>query len=229
MIDRSEIEPEEVSGDQPFRYRKRRGRLRSPRWGEVQGWRKRWTVEKVLAVLDFLGRQEPAEVIGQATGFETVTVTMDGGESKQVPDLRGLDLAPLPREQRQLSAQPSANTTSLDLSYAKLEGARLTDLDLSAANLFRAKLRKATLRRVNLTDASLNKAHLEDADLRDAVLDGTHMGHIRYTHDGFWWRGTVLMETHLERALYVDPLLERYSKNQYFLYVLKYRNRKNII
>lgn len=226
---RSKIEPEHISGDQAFRYRKRRGRLRSPRWKEVKNWRKRWTTEKVLAVLDLLGRQESAETVGEATDFGTLLVTMDGGKEKQVPDLRGLDLALLPREQRRLGSQPGANSTPLDLSYARLEGARLTDLDLSDANLYRAQLQKATLRRVNFTGVSLNKAHLEDADLRDAIFVRTHLGHIRYTQDGFWWRGTIMMETHLDRALYVDPLLERYAKDQYFLYVLKYRNRRNII
>ena len=53
------------------------------------------------------------------------------------------------------------------------------------------------------------------------------MGFIRYTEDSFIWRGTVLMETHLNRAFYVDPLLERYAKDQYYLYALKYHNRKN--
>ena len=35
------------------------------------------------------------------------------------------------------------------------------------------------------------------------------------------------METHLGFARYVDPGLERCAKDQYYLYVLKYRNRRN--
>lgn len=35
------------------------------------------------------------------------------------------------------------------------------------------------------------------------------------------------METHLGHARYVDPVLERCAKDQYYLYVLKYRNRRN--
>jgi hypothetical protein len=144
-----------------------------------------------------------------------------------VADLRGLDLALLPPGERKIEFSVEQFAKGLDMSFARLEGARLTGLNLSYANLARARLQKATLRRVNFTSANLNKAHLEDADLRDAILEKAHLGHIRYTEDGFWWRGTVLMEARMENALYVDPLLERCAKDQYYLYVLKYRNSAN--
>lgn len=228
MMYQPDLESEYVTGDQPFSYRKRRGRLRRPKWRQVEGWRSRWTAEKVSTVLNMIGRGSCAEAIGETTGFGTFTIQIDQGGTKEIPDLRGLDLALLPPESRRIAIdRESQDKPQLDLSYAKLEGCRLTGLNLSRANLFRAQLQKATLRRVNFTDATLTKAHLEDADLRDAILDGAHMGHIRYTEDTFWWRGTVLREIHLGRALYVDPVLERCAKDQYYLYVLKYRNRRN--
>ncbi len=147
----------------------------------------------------------------------------------KVADLRGLDLALLHPSERKIpmSLESVSKGLGLDLSFARLEGARLTGLDLSYANLTRSQLQKATLRRVNFTGATLTKAHLEDADLRDALLEKARLGNIRYTEDGFWWRGTVFMEALLTDALYVDPLMERCVKDQYFLYVLKYRNRAN--
>jgi hypothetical protein len=132
-------------------------------------------------------------------------------------------------ESRRIPTPEHREQSVLDLSHSHLEGARLVDLDLSNANLSRAQLQKATLRRTNFTGAILTKAHLQDADLRDAVLDDAHLGHIRYTEDSFWWRGTVLMETHLGHARYVDPVLDRCAKDQYYLYVLKYRNRRNLL
>lgn len=218
--------PESLTGDQPFRYRKRRGPRRYPSWSDVEGWRKRWTREMVAEVLRLLAVRASPEEIGKASGFGTLDVEGVHDPPRRVPDLRGLDLALLPSNERRLDSLPGLNDR-LNLSYARLEGARLTDLDLTGANLSRAQLQKATLRRTKFTGALLTKAHLEDADLRDAVLDNTHLGHIRYTEDSFLFRGTVLMETHLTRALYVDPLLERYARDQYYLYVLKYRNRYN--
>ncbi len=225
-----DLSSEYVTGDQAFTYRKRRGGRRDPSWPDVEGWHRRWTPEKVATVLELLGRRESPEIVGEKSGFATLVVTDDHGRTRHVPDLRGLDLALLPPERRRLETTTSSETSqAVDLSYGRLEGARLTDLDLSNANLFRARLQKATLRRTNFKGAILTKAHLEDADLRDAVLDDTHLGHIRYTEDGFWWRGTVLMETHLGRARYVDPVLDRCAKDQYYLYVLKYRNRRNVL
>lgn len=224
-----DLESEYVTGDQPFSYRKRRGRLRQPKWRQVEGWRRRWTAEKVLAIIAMLGQGASAEAIGEATGFGTLAVEIDEGASKNVPDLRGLDLALIPPENRQIGSAKKGFNRQLDLSYARLDGSRLTGLDLSYANLARVRLQKATLRGVNFTGAVLTKAQLEDADLRDAVFDSARMGHIRYTEDGFWWRGTVLMEAHFENALYIDPLLERCVKDQYYLYVLKYKNRKNYV
>jgi len=223
-----DLDSEYVTGDQSFSYRKKRGPWRYPKWCQVEMWRKRWTTEKVTTVLDMLGHHAPVEDIGKETGFSTLSVNDDQGRVRHVPDLRGLDLALLPPENRRLGGDPDSRAArSLDLSYAMLEGSRLTDLDLRHANLFRTRFQKATLRRTNFTGALLTKAHIEDADLRDAVLDDAHLGHIRYTEDSFWWRGTILMETHLGRAFYVDPLLERYARDQYYLYVLKYRNRRN--
>lgn len=222
------LNSEYVTGDQPFNYRKRRGLFRYPKWSQVENWRNRWTPEKVVCVLDMLGCKASAEDIGSAIGFGTLSVTIDNGDIKKVPDLRGLDLILIPPGRRVL-ARSSELSRQLDLSYARLEGARLTGLDLSHANLFRAQLQKATLRRVNFTESSLIKTHLEDADLRDAVFDGANLGFIRYTEDGFWRRGTILREALIEKALYVDPLLERCAKDQYYLYVLKYRNRRNIL
>lgn len=225
---RPDLTSEYVTGDQSLTYRKRRGGRRPPSWRDVEAWRERWTPENVAAVLELLGRQASVGAIGDKTGFGTLLVTDEHGRTKHVPDLRGLDLALLPPERRRLELPKTADADrNLDLSYAHLEGARLTDLDLSNVNLFRARLQKATLRRTNLKAAILTKAHLEDADLRDAVLDEAHLGHIRYTEDSFWWRGTILMETHLGHARYVDPVLERCAKDQYYLYVLKYRNRMN--
>jgi len=223
-----DLDSEHVTGDQPFSYRKRRGARRHPKWRQIESWRARWTPDAVATVLEMLGNGASAKAIGEATGFGTLDIIGDKEVAKQVPDLRGLDLALIPPESRRLGGDPAARRgRHLDLSYARLEGSRLTGLDLSHTNLSRAQLQKATLRGTDFTGAILTKAHLEDADLRDAVFDDAHLGHIRYTEDGFWWRGTVLMETHLDNALYVDPLLERCAKDQYYLYVLKYRNRKN--
>lgn len=198
-----------------------------PAWRDVEEWRSRWKgkEETIRGVLDLLGQHESAEVIGKKTNFGTLPVIDDHGRTMHVPDLRGLDLALLPPEER----HSDIFTRPLDLSYGRLEGARLVDLNLCDAKLFRTKLQKATLRRTNFKKAILTKAHLEDADLREAVLDEAHLGHIRYTEDGFWRRGTVLMDTHLQKASYVDPLLERCAKDQYYLYVLKYKNRRNPI
>lgn len=221
------FESESATGDQPFIYRKRRGAYRRPKWRQVRKWRSRWTAEKVSAVLAMLGQRASAEAIGDSTGFGTIAVDVGEGATKNVPDLRGLDVIRVPPESRRIWTPGTESKPQLDLSYARLEGARLTGLDLHHANLARAQMQKATLRRVNFTGAILTKAHLEDADLRDAVFDGARMGHIRYTEDGFWWRGTILMEAHFERALYIDPVLERCVKDQYYLYVVKYRNRRN--
>lgn len=218
-----------VTGDQSPIYRKRRGRHRYPSWGDVERWRARWTVAQVATVLELLGRRASPEEIGGKTGFGTLAATDDHGQIKFVADLRGLDLALLPPKSRRITSDRSVSHRVLDLSYGHLEGARLTDLDLSTTNLFRARLQKATLRRTNLNGAVLAKAHLEDADLRDAMLDDAHLGHVQYTEDSFWWRGTILMETHLGRARYVDPVLERCARDQYYLYVLKHRNRTNLL
>jgi hypothetical protein len=229
MSENIQKESEYVTGDQEYSYRKRRGYFRYPKWSVVKKWRGRWDREKVENVLMLLGKSGSAEEISEKTGFGTLSITDVHGNKKVVPDLRGLDVTVVPREHRLLGGGKRNNNNILDLSYYHFEGARLTDLDLSFVNLSRAQLQKATLRRVNLKGSSLGKAHLEDADLRDAQFEDASLGHIRYTEDGFWWRGTILMETHLRRALYVDPVLERYAHDQYYLYVLKYKNRKNPI
>lgn len=223
-----DLTSEYVTGDQAFSYRKRRGKKRSPSWNEVENWRKRWTPEKVSSVLSSLEKGSSPKEISNVTGFGTIEIMDEHGQKRSVPDLRGLDLALLPPDCRRINTN-GGDVTDLELNMAffHLEGARLTDLDLSGANLTRANLQKATLRRTKFKGANLTKAHLEDADLRDSVLDGCLLGHIRYTEDSFWWRGTVLMETHLNTAQYVDPVLERCARDQYYLYVLKYRNRYN--
>ncbi len=225
MTYQPDLTSEYVTGDQPDAYRMRRGALRYPPWRDVEAWRDRWTAEKVQVVLHLLDTQASAGVIGKKTGFGILSEIDDHGQTTYVPDLRGLDLALLSPEER----HSDVFTRPLDLSYGRLEGARLIDLNLCEANLIRTKLQKATLRRTNFEGANLTKAHLEDADMRDAMLDDARLGYIRYTEDGFWWRGTVLMETHLRKALYVDPLLERCAKDQSYLYVLKYTNRRNPI
>lgn len=224
-----DLESESVTGDQAYSYRRWRGPLRHPEWRQVKSWRSRWTAEKVSVVLTMLAQGASADAIGKITGFGTLPAALAEDRTKYVPDLRGLDLILVPLENRRIGCAEVRPERQLDLSHARLEGSRLTGLDLSYANLARAKLQKATLRQVKFTGAELTKAHLEDADLRDAVFDRARMGHIRYTEDGFLWRGTVLMEMHFENALYIDPLFERCAKDQYYLYVLKYRNRKNSI
>ncbi|HEY0079563.1 MAG TPA: pentapeptide repeat-containing protein [Pyrinomonadaceae bacterium] len=224
-----DLNSERSTGDQSFHYRRWRGPFRYPRWSQVEEWRRRWTPEKVADVLNMLGFGASADEIGEKTGFGVLEVLVDQGQIKRVPDLRGLDLARLPPEDRRLGDSDSRATQPLDLSYARLEGSRLIDLNLSHANLVRAHLQKATLRRTNFTGADLTKAQLEDADVRNAILEDARLGVIRYTEDSFLWRGTVLMETHLGRAFYVDPLLERCARDQYYIYMLKYRKRNNPI
>lgn len=231
------------TGDQPKKYLRRRIRGDCSfweyqgndnclhNWNDVENWRSRWTAEKVIEVLKLLGHGEEQRVIGEATGFGVIRVDTIEDRQKNVADLRGLDLALIPPKDRSIgrNAESIVEFPYLDLSYAKLEGSRLTGLGLINVNLHRAHLQKATLRNVNFSRADLSKAHLEDADIRGAVLEKTNLAHIRYTEDGIWWRGTVLMETHLEQALFVDPLLLRCAQDQYYLYVLKYRNRHSLL
>jgi len=230
MVHKSDPESEYFTGDQPCSYRKKWGAPKRPRWKTVEQWRKRWDKTKVSNALTMLGDGKTAQEIGQATGLGILEVVDVHGNKKQVPDLRGLDATLLPLEKRTLGGRGTRiRHDQLDFSYFHLEGARLTDMDFSNINLDRSNLQKATLRRVNLNGASLVKAHLEGADLRDAEVTDANLAHIRYTEDSFLWRGTILMETHLSRALYVDPVLEKYARDQYFLYVLKYKNRNNPI
>jgi hypothetical protein len=230
MIYQVDLNSEYSTGDQSFSYRRWRGPFRYPRWSQVEEWRRRWTPEQVADVLNMLGFGASADEIGEKTGFGVLEVLVDQGQIKLVPDLCGLDFALLSLENRRLGGDSdSRELQPLDLSYARLEGSRLIDLNLSHANLVRANLQKATLRRTNFTGADLTKAQLEDADVRNAIFDDAKLGVIRYTEDSFLWRGTVLMETHLGRAFYVDPLLERCARDQYYIYMLKYRNRNNPI
>jgi len=222
-------ESEYITGDQKFSYRKRRGRFRYPNLNIVQEWRDRWNQEKVAKVLELLDHEDSVDKIAEITGFSSIEIIDVHGNKKLVPDLRGFDIVHVPKELRKIGGDKRNAEKILDLSYYCLEGARLTNLDLSFVNLSRSRLQKATLRRVDFTGASLSKAHLEDADLRDVQFRDTSLGHIRYTEDEFWWRGTIFMESHFSGALYVDPVLERYARDQYYLYVLKYKNRKNPI
>ena len=218
MLHKNPRDSEYITGDQPFSYRKKRGSLRNPKWKTVEQWRQRWDKTKVSDALTMIGDGKSAEEIGTVTGFGAIDVVDVHGNPRKVPDLRGLDVTLLPRENRILGGRGTrVGRGQLDFSYFHLEGARLTDMNFSDINFTRANLQKATLRRVNFNGALLVKAHLQDADLRDAELINTNLAHIRYTEDSFLWRGTILMETHLSSALYVDPVLEKYARDQYFL------------
>lgn len=214
---RPNLELESVTGDQDWSYRKWRGRWREPSWRQVDELRKRWTASQVADALTLIRDGATTAEVSLATGFKPI----DG-----VADLRGLDVILLPP-----AKLDSFNKEPLiaNLERARLDGARLTGLNLSLANLGRANLRKATLRRTNLAGANLTKCELEDADLRDANILDTKLAHIRYTEDGFLQRGTVLMETNIQDARYVDPLLTRCANDQYYLYVMKYKYRRNFL
>lgn len=213
-----ELESEYDTGDQAFYWRRRRGATRSPSWSDVARWRARWTSDLVSRVIALLGTDRWETTVSKITDFEPLEVVDEFGRVKVVPDLRGFDVVLVPPSQRHVSS-------AVDLSYHRLEGARLTGMNLSGANLLRANLRKATLRRSIMIDVDLTKADLSDADLREARLNGANLAFAQYTRDGIWWRGTVLMETHLAEASYVDPVFERDAKDQYFLYAWRYRNR----
>jgi len=221
-----DLDSEYDTGDQPFDYRKWRGWRRSPSWKTVKKWRTRWTREKVECVLHLLGQGATAQKIGEVSCFGTLEIDTGPHTSKTVPDLRGLDLALLPPDQRNIDWESEEQH---DLSRFRFEGARLTDLNLYNVDLSRASLKKATLRRVDLSNSDLSKAHLEDTDLRAAQLNNAKLAHIRYTEDTYLQRGTVLMENNLDEASFVDPLLKRCAQDQYYLYVLKYRNRNNYV
>ena len=66
-----------------------------------------------------------------------------------------------------VSAVPSANLSSLDLTQAYLIGANLT-----TANLSYATLTNATLTNANLTSAPLNGSTLTNANLTNAIVIG---------------------------------------------------------
>jgi hypothetical protein len=115
-----DLSSEYATGDQLPAYRKRRGGRRYPPWRDVEAWRSRWTAEKVAMVLHLLGEHKSAKIIGEKTGFGTLSVTDDHGRTRHVADLRGLDLALLPPEDRRIDLFIGP----LDLSYGHLEGAR---------------------------------------------------------------------------------------------------------
>lgn len=210
--------PESETGDQSLQTRLRRGKGRRPSWEDVEKWRSRWTVESVARVLQALAsKSSTPSNISTLTKFPVLEE-----DGQQFADLRGLDVTLLPVGQRLIGA-PRSPTGILDLRQINFDGARLTGLDLSFADLDRVRMRKATLRRVNFTGANLTKAHIEDADLRDVIVDDAHLAFLRYTEDGWINRGTILREINFSRALYVDPLMHRYARDQYYIYVYRYR------
>lgn len=225
MTDRSRVPPideppESITGDQAPHARHRRGRRRSPSWQEVEGWRRRWRdPQQVGAILRLLARSAPIDEYTRL-GVGSLRVETNDGV-RELPDLRGFDLTRVPREARTVV---SSGITA-DLSYAQLHGALLTDLDLSGALLYRAQLPKTTLRRVNLSRTDLTKANVEDADLRGARVDDANLGFIRYTEDRWLDHGTILRVLSLPRAVNVDPVLERYARDQDYLYNYKDRIR----
>jgi len=221
-----DVLPESITGDQRPLVRRQRGKRRAPSWDEVERWRKGWSdSDRVRLVLELIGRGAKSEEFKQRAGVPSIAVQTEDGE-EQRPDLRGFDVTALPLADRSLVPQAgSSSTIAPDLSHAQLQGARLTGLDLRGANLYRASLQKATLRRVNLTAANLTRAHLEDADLREARLDDASVNFVRYTEDGWLDRGTIFRVMSLSRARNVDPMLERYSRDQDYLYNFKYRIR----
>jgi Pentapeptide repeats (9 copies)/Ion channel len=216
------------SGDQPPASRLRRGANRSPSWRDVTRWRYRWTPDKVAQVLYLLSQHAPVEQFEVKTGFAPLRVPrVDGSVEDLLPDLRGLDVTVFPPESRAYW-RTTNQLAGVDLSHAQLAGARLTGLNMSQVKAPRADFRKATLRSVDFSQADLTKANFEDADLRNALFDQALVGFVKYSEDGWLDRGTVIMhEAQLQRAVYVDPLLERYAKDQAYLYVLRYRNRNN--
>ncbi|HYD86252.1 MAG TPA: pentapeptide repeat-containing protein [Vitreimonas sp.] len=219
---------EYVTGDQPLKYRRKRGGGRYPSWRQVERWRQRWTPDTVRAVLGLLAEGASAEHIAAAAGTASLEVRDVHGQEILVPDLRGFDVTIIPLAERQQWRSVPSDRRRLDISYWRFEGSRLTDLNLSDTQAVRAQFQKATLRRVDFSSANLNKAHLEDADLRESRLNGASLGFVRYTEDRFLSRGTVVMETHLDRASYVDPVFYRYARDQYYLYALRYTNRGNL-
>jgi len=216
---------ESYTGEQHPNDRRWRGMWRSPSWVQVDAWRNHWDDKRVRNISKLYREGVTDEAIIEATGRPGILREDTNKGSEIIPDLRGLDLALLPPEERRQFKPTKTNA----LRHARLEGARLTEADLSHLDLSRANLTKATLRRVDFAGAILAKANLRDADLRDTRLDGAHLGYIDYTKDGFARKGTILMETHLERGKYVDPVMERNARDQYYLYVLKHRCRKSFL
>lgn len=216
---------ESYTGDQLPKDRRWRGMWRSPSWKQVDAWRSHWNEVRVRELCKLFRDGVSNDVLVEATGRPPITMPETDNGVIKLPDLRGFDLAVLPPDERRQFKPTKLNV----FQHARLDGARLTDADLSHLNLSRASLAKATLRRVDFAGALLTKANLRDADLRDTRLDGAHLGYIDYTTDGFARKGTILMETHLERAKYVDPVMERDARDQYYLYVLKHRCRKSAL
>jgi hypothetical protein len=214
---------EEETGDQSPRARARRGRRRPPSWCLVARWRYRWTPEVVRAVLELIGAKATPAEISHATGLALIAVT----QQKSVPDLRGFDTTLIPEEERARwrSMRPFDGQ---DLSYWDFRGARLTRIGLQGADLSRADFRKATLRDVDFSDSILTKGNFFDADMRGAVFDRASVGFIQYSEDGWLSRGTVMLhEARLAGAIDVDPLLDRYARDQSYIYVLKHKNRNH--
>jgi uncharacterized protein YjbI with pentapeptide repeats len=97
--------------------------------------------------------------------------------SDDIPDLRGVNLS-------------GTDPNRLDLSDARMSGARLNDCNLNGASFVNADLRRANFWRSDLTNANLNHAklqgswlhesnltlaNLESAELGDAFLDACNL------------------------------------------------------
>jgi uncharacterized protein YjbI with pentapeptide repeats len=71
----------------------------------------------------------------------------------------------------------SVDLSTIDLSNAILNGAKLRKTNLPEANLSNADLRDAKLDGTILFSADLSDADLRDADLRGAILDYADLSH----------------------------------------------------
>ncbi|MBF0548824.1 MAG: pentapeptide repeat-containing protein [Candidatus Riflebacteria bacterium] len=189
----------------------------------MEFWRSRWKKlgkEKVVSILNILGeeieKEEKKKRIFDVSGFPI----LPSGEV----DLRGFDITILDNLKRNPIPIPNRNyNNELDLTFISFEGARLTDLDLSHCCLHRVKFQKATLRNVNFSNSDLSKANLIDADLRDSIVRGAKLGYTEVSWDTWDFQGTILREINFGESLFFDPLIENYSKDQNYYYVMKHR------
>jgi uncharacterized protein YjbI with pentapeptide repeats len=86
-----------------------------------------------------------------------------GGFFADCVSLRGLDIS-------------NAHLPEIDMSWAKLNNARMQDTGLWSANLHGAQLQGAQLQRSKLRNADLRGSNLEGAQLQNADLSGVQLG-----------------------------------------------------